>query len=371
VRILLDYRPALRQRTGVGEYVHELARAVVATSQDPGEALLLFSASWKDRLDPAVIPGAAVVDRRIPVGWLNLFWHRLGWPPVERLAGGGLDVVQSMHPLLIPSRSAARVVTVHDLDFLDHPERTQAEIRRDYPALAAAHARRADRVVVNSQTTARDVQARLGVPGDRISVVYPGGPSWVPRDREPASGYLLFLGTLEPRKNLGALLDAYERVLALNPAMPRLKLAGQARPDAADLVARVARAPLAGHVDLAGYIEPSQREALYRGALALVMPSHTEGFGIPALEAMTAGVPVLATRRGALPEVVGDAGILVEPEAASLEKGLVELLGSESRRQAMREAGLRQAIQFQWRTSAQALREAWAMAVEARRSARG
>lgn len=371
MRILLDYRPALRQRTGVGEYVHELARALVATTPGPDEALVLFSASWKDRLDPKVIPGAEVVDRRIPVRWLNLMWHRLGWPQVERLAGPGLDVVQSMHPLMIPSRKAARIVTVHDLDFLDHPERTRAEIRRDYPVLASAHARAADRVVVNSRDTAQQVEARLGVPAEQISVVHPGAPAWIPREREPASGYLLFLGTLEPRKNLAALLDAYEQVLATAPDVPPLKIAGQAGREAAALVARVTRPPLAGRVSLAGYIQPAHREDLYRGALALVIPSHTEGFGIPALEAMTAGVPVIATRRGALPEVIGDAGILTEPDAESLARSLTEVLASPGRRQAMREAGLIQSRKFQWRQSAQVLRTAWALAVETRRSARG
>ncbi|MCR4376179.1 MAG: glycosyltransferase family 1 protein, partial [Acidobacteria bacterium] len=99
MRILLDYRPALRQRTGVGEYVHELARALVATAPAGGsESLCLFSSSWSDRLSPQVIPGATVIDRRVPVRVLNLLWHRAGWPPVEQLAGGAFDVAHAAHP---------------------------------------------------------------------------------------------------------------------------------------------------------------------------------------------------------------------------------------------------------------------------------
>src|SRR5215218_4626753 len=124
----------------------------------PGESLVLFSSSWKDRLQTGRVSGAEVVDVRVPVRLLNFAWHRLEWPPVERLAGN-VDVAHSTHPLLLPARPrAVKVVTVYDLDFLDHPGRTRAEIRRDYPALAGSHARRADLVVVISAHTAEQVR---------------------------------------------------------------------------------------------------------------------------------------------------------------------------------------------------------------------
>ena len=129
MRVLVDYRPALRHRTGVGEFARALASALPG-AMSSGDRLTLFSSSWKDRLPASPLPGAQVIDRRIPVRLLNLMWHRAGWPPIERLAGP-VDVAQSLHPLLLPARHAARFVTVHDLDFLDHPERASAEIRRD------------------------------------------------------------------------------------------------------------------------------------------------------------------------------------------------------------------------------------------------
>jgi glycosyltransferase involved in cell wall biosynthesis len=372
VRILLDYRPALRRRTGVGEYTHELARALAATSPGPDEQLVLFSASWKDRLHPAVVPGTTVVDRRVPNRLLNFCWHRLGFPTAEALSGLEFSVVQAFHPLLIPSRRAAQLVTIHDLDFLDHPERTEREIRRDYPALAGEHAHRAHHVIANSQTTARQVETRLGVPASRITVCTPGAPPFARREHEPPSGCVLFLGSLEPRKNLGVLLDAYERVLARRPDAPPLVLAGQASAAAAALVDRAARPPLAGHVELPGYVEADAREPLYQRATIFVLPSHTEGFGMPVLEAMTVGVPVVVADRGALPEVVGDAGRRFEPDDAEQLAGLLEdLLGTPAKRQAMREAGWRRAGLFDWRQSAERLRGAWTQAIEARRSARG
>ena len=146
----------------------------------------------------------------------------------ELLTGQQFDVVHSMHPLLLPARHAAQVVTIHDLNFLRHPERTRAEIRRDYPALAREHAHRADRVIVVSAFTAADVVRLLDVPMDRISICSPGGPAWRPRESAPAGGYLLFFGTLEPRKNLGALLDAYTELADRRPDLPELVLAGKA-----------------------------------------------------------------------------------------------------------------------------------------------
>ena len=147
MRVLIDYRPALRARSGVGEYVHQMARALAL--HFPHDSLTLFTSSWKDR--PAPTLGAelhaAVVDRRIPVSVLNYLWHRREWPPVERLAGR-MDVVHAAHPLLIPSRHAAQIVTIHDLFFLDHPARVRDEIRRDYPQLAPDHARRADAIIL-------------------------------------------------------------------------------------------------------------------------------------------------------------------------------------------------------------------------------
>src|SRR5206468_6712237 len=171
------------------------------------------------------VPGTLQNDIRIPVRLLNFAWHRLEWPPVEWLSGPA-DIVQSLHPLMIPARNAARLITIHDLYFLDRPEHTSAEIRRDYPALAADHARRADGVIVNSNYTKRQVTERLGIDGDRITVCTPGNPGW-PRRVEPEKpGPILFVGTVEPRKNLRRLIEAYSELLERRANLPDLVLAG-------------------------------------------------------------------------------------------------------------------------------------------------
>jgi glycosyltransferase involved in cell wall biosynthesis len=400
VRVLIDYRPALRERSGVGEYTHELVKALLAVYSPGGAApaldLSLFSSSWKDRLAPAAeLAGAVIVDRRVPVRLLNLSWHRLGWPPAEMLGGGAYDVTHSLHPLLLPARAAAHVVTIHDLDFLSHPERTRAEVRRDYPALAREHAHRADAILVPSAYTAGEVERVLGVAPDRLTICPPGAPDWVPRPASPKRGYVLFFSTLEPRKNVVGLLDAYERLLSaastakaapyergtadaatndpayvgrsFRGAIPELVLAGKATEDARAWLERLERPPLKGLVRHVGYIEPDKRRALYEGARLLVQPSFEEGFGMPVLEAMSLGVPVVAANRGSLPEVVGDAGPLVDPERpADIANAIAQVLFDDEYAAACVSRGLVRARSYRWDRTARRVFGAYRQAIERR-----
>jgi glycosyltransferase involved in cell wall biosynthesis len=403
VRVLIDYRPALRERTGAGEYTHELVKALLGAHPPgtPGRALelTLFSSSWTDRLTATPeLAGAATIDRRIPVRALNFAWHRLDWPAAETLAGGVFDVTHSSHPLLLPARAAAQLVTIHDLDFLSHPERTRAEIRRDYPALARDHARRADAIIVPSAFTAGEVERRLGVPRDRIAVCPPGAPDWAPRAAAPKDGYVLFFGTLEPRKNVGGLLDAYEQLLT-GPAeagpyghgyehigegasrsdayvghrfiggarVPGLVLAGKATADGRGWLERIEKPPLNGVVRHIGYVDPADRRALYSGARLLVLPSFDEGFGMPVLEAMSLGVPVVAANRGSLPEVIGDAGPLVNPERpVEIANAIARVLNDEAYASSCTARGLARARAFRWDRTAHRVYETYRQAIERR-----
>jgi glycosyltransferase involved in cell wall biosynthesis len=438
VRVLIDYRPALREPSGVGEYTHQLVTALLAAYPPDARAselaLFLFSSSWKDRVAPAAeLTGAAIIDRRIPVRLLNLSWHRLGWPPAEMLAGRDFDVAHSLHPLLMPSRSAAQVVTIHDLNFLAHPERTRAEIRRDYPALARDHASRADAILVNSAFTAGEVERALGVPRDRIAVCPPGAPDWTPREAMPKDGYVLFFGTLEPRKNVSGLLDAYEllingtngtaKAVPYDPTydwtiggrpfrsagndttharredagpddvarpfsragrddatdvgrpfrgagplgVPELVLAGKATDEARPWLERLERPPLKGVVRYAGYVDRAERQALYQGARLLVQPSFEEGFGMPVLEAMSLGVPVVAANRGSLPEVLGDAGTLVDPERPDdIANAIARLLADDAYAATCASRGLARARTFSWERTAHRVYEMYRQAIERR-----
>ena len=375
MRVLVDYRPALRERSGAGEFTHRLVSQMLRSTRVD---LTIFSSSWKDRLAPnPELVGATIVDRRVPVRLLNLAWHRFGWPSAETLTGRRYDVTHSSHPLLLPARDAAQVITIHDLNFLSHPEFTRAEIRRDYPPLARAHAQCADAILTPSAFTAGEIARQFGVGRERIAVCPPGAPEWAPRAAAPRDGYILFFGTLEPRKNVAGLLDAYERLLVgagfrrgVSGHIPDLVLAGKATADARPWLDRIARAPLAGHVRHIGYVEHDNRQALYAGARLLVQPSFEEGFGMSVLEAMTLGVPVVTSNRGSLPEVVGHAAPLVNPEdPEALANAIAHLLDNPASAARSVAAGLRRAREFSWERTAQRVFNLYQLAIEHRRCA--
>jgi glycosyltransferase involved in cell wall biosynthesis len=372
VRVLVDYRPALRQRTGVGEYVHELVRACSSPDgpRAPGDQLGIFTASWADRPLPAqlaALSGVRLVDRHIPARALTLAWNRLGWPPVERLAGP-VDVVHAASPVAIPTRNAACVLTIHDLHFLRHPERMAAEMRRDFPRLVAKHAREAPAILVSSAYTAADVQHTLGIPADRIVLCPPGPPPWAAavrarRAKEPRR-HFLFVGTLEPRKNVGTLLDAYAALRSRRPQAPPLVIAGHVPPTAAAWQARTTAPDLAGHVRLGGYVTEATRHTLYAEAHALILPSLDEGFGLPVLEAMACGVPVVVSTGGSLPEVAGGAARPLDPaDVEGFARAMEELLDPEAAA-AAEARGLQRATAFDWRVSAHTAWRAYRTAAE-------
>jgi glycosyltransferase involved in cell wall biosynthesis len=278
-------------------------------------------------------------------------------------------VAHSQSPLLMPTQRAAQVVTIHDLDFLRHPENVDAEIRRDYPRLARAHAMRADAVIVSSQYAAGEMMRELQLPETRVHICPPGSPSWatdVARRQAASRGKdILFLGTLNLRKNIGTLLAAYATLRARVPDAPRLILAGHSTPASARWEARAKEPPLAGHVEITGYVEQSRRIELFANARMLVLPSYEEGFGLPVLEAMACGVPVVISSRGSLPEVAGAAADPVDPDdVEGLVARMTALLDDRAAADAARR-GLQQASHYSWSACADAARHAYAAAIEA------
>jgi glycosyltransferase involved in cell wall biosynthesis len=374
VRILVDYRPALRERTGVGEYVHELAKALSApTGGARDDQVSLFTSSWKDRPAPALaaeMPASVrVIDVKVPVRALVWSWNRLEWPPVEWFAGAH-DVVHSQSPLLIPVKNAAQVVTIHDLDFLKHPDQMEAEIRRDYVELARSHASRADGVIVSSHFAAGEVTRELGIDPTRVHICSPGQPAWAQevRDRRLTHSrrdHILFVGTLSGRKNVGTLLKAYRRLLALVSDAPPLVLAGHRTPyfDREE-ASQCEQPPLKGHVTITGYVDTSQRIDLYERAVMLVLPSYEEGFGLPVLEAMACGVPVVISAGGSLPEVAGAAATPRNQYFPDDFTDAMRELLDPALAEAAAARGIEQASKYDWSACALAARGAYQSAVQ-------
>ncbi len=360
MNIALDLRPSLVRPTGVGSYILSLAQRLPGLA--PDTRFYFFSASLKDRYPARDWPqNAVLVDRRLPVRALNLAWNRLEWPPLDRFVGAPLDLIHSPHPLIVPGKRARRVVTIHDLFFLKHPDMTEAEIRRDYVPLVKDHVRKADGIICVSEFTASEARLLLDVSADKIAVI-PNGIDPVYRV-VPASetvdgvlgkyrlprGGILYVGSEEKRKNLVNLAMAYMGLSRRRPRLPPLILVGPGSywAQGGSIVGPQIRAT--------GYLETSELRALMAACSMLILPSLEEGFGLPVAEAMAAGLPVVCSRGSALEEVAGGAATLVDPlNTKSIADGIERLLDQPQRAEEQRRLGLEQSQRYDWDKAAAA-----------------
>jgi len=317
VRIGLDATPLLGQQTGIGRYVANLFAALPAAAPQDDLVATAFTARGAGDLPAAVPPGVAVRARPAPARLLRAGWQRGEWPPVEWLAGR-VDVFHGTNFVLPPARSAAGVLTVHDLAYLLHADTVSADSARLREIVPRGIAR-AGVVCVPSRSVRDEVADTYRLPDDRLEVTPLGvDPAWaaatpLPAEQLAALGldrpYLLFVGNQEPRKNLPVLLAAFAAVCAAEPDGPLLALAGPAGWGTPPEIPDVARR----RVVRLGYLEQEPLQATVAAARALVFPSRYEGFGLPPLEAFAAGVPVVASDIPPVRETVGQ-----DPELARL-----------------------------------------------------
>jgi glycosyltransferase involved in cell wall biosynthesis len=256
----------------------------------------------------------------------------------------------------LPARTARRTVcTFHDL-FVLTSEYSSAEFRARFAGQARQAAERADLIICVSAFTATQVHELLGVERARLRVVHHGTDLPELPASDPREPLVLHVGALQTRKNLMRLIGAFEQAA---PAPWRLVLAGSDGFDAAAVHARIAESAARERIDTPGWVAAEELESLYRRAAVFAFPSLDEGFGIPVLEAMARGVPVLASNRAGLAEACGRAALLVDPFMDdALAEGLRSLIESEGRRAELRLAGLAHASRFPW---SKAVEETWAV----------
>ncbi len=280
----------------------------------------------------------------------------------------GFDLFHS--PDFIPPRGGAKrhIITIHDLTFLHYPQYKDKEARRYYNDQIKLAVEQADHILAVSEATKKDLIEMLNVPTEKITVQPHGVEDrfrpYSPRnlmalgtDAEwhlPERGYILHVGTLEPRKNIPALLDAYEALLDRLPTLPPLLLVGKPGWLFEDTMQRIEKLQKSGlNIIIRGDISDDILPIVYNLAAVVVLPSFYEGFGLPALEAMACGIPTIVSDRSSLPEVVGEAGALIDPDkpetlANALERALMD---STWRREAV-DTGMKRAAQFSWAHSA-------------------
>lgn len=377
MRVAFDVTSLHDARTGVGVVTAELLGRL---ARRPGIDAVGFSVSWRGRAEVAGLvaralgpdgPPVEVVRRPMAARPLRRRWRRADWPPLEWWTGP-IDVALGLNFVVPPTRRAARVALVHDLTAWRFPELCTDDTRQ-YPGLVGRAIAGGAHVITPSRAVADEVIAELGADPGRVHPVHwaptpvTGGDAAAGARRAGGDRYLLALGTIEPRKDHALLVAAFDAVAAADPEL-RLVVAG---PDGWALERFERAVGAARHRDRIvrlGYVDDTARADLLAGATAFVYPSVYEGFGLPPLEAMAAGVPVVATRAGALPEVLGDAAALVAPgDLDGLVASIASVTGANAvERDAVVERGRAHAATFSWDTAADGVAAALATAVAAR-----
>jgi glycosyltransferase involved in cell wall biosynthesis len=342
----------LDRRTGVGAFASELLTRIAAHDDID---VIAYSVSWKGRggaVAEQLPPGVALSSRPMAAQPLRQLWRRVNWPPITWWTGK-VDVVHGPNFVVPPAHGAAELMTVHDLTFVHHPELCTRDTLQ-YPGLIRRALRRGAHVHAVSEFVASEVINLFAVAPDRVHVV-PNGVDVTDagdatQGRRLAGGdlYVLALGTIEPRKDFPLLVDAFDDLAATNPDV-RLVIAGQDGWGVEAFDAALARAHHRDRVTRTGFVTDRERADLLAGAAVFAYPSRYEGFGLPPLEAMAAGTPVVTTSTGALPLVLGDAAAFVETgDRDGLASTLAALLADSDRRDDLIAKGRARVALYSW-----------------------
>src|SRR5262245_5393022 len=342
MRIVVDVSPLSAPPTGIGNYIVGMVGGLVEAAGDEHEVVAFAPAGPRSRQRIAAALDGFPVERRLPLvlpyahAWRTA-WSRLGRPPVERFVGP-LDVFHFSEWMYPAQRAGLRTTTFYDLIPLRFPDWVHPRTLRMHTRKAQHAARTCELVFAISDFTASDVTELLGIARDRILVAHPGVAERYRPDGPRAKRERPYVFTVldwQPRKNLRTLLRAFELVRARRPEL--------------ELVVAGARAtePALDGVTMLGYAPTEDVVRLHRGAAAFVYPSLYEGFGMPIVEAMASGTPVVSSSHPSLDEASGDAAVRVDPErpeaiAAGIERVLVE-------RESLVAPGLEHARHFKWR----------------------
>jgi glycosyltransferase involved in cell wall biosynthesis len=354
-----DYR-----QTGVSRYIEFLLRYLPHELHEGEELAVLAGPDVRrENHSSSFDPSLEWHWSRWPTGKVpvRVLWEQIAAPFATQNVRA--DVIHGPVNVVPLARAGRSIATIHDLAFLAFPEQYPRGQRTYLKAMTSASAHRCGKVIAVSESTRRDVIERLNVAPDRVIAV-PNGVSeeFYPRAHSPEldafreanqlpAQFLLFIGTLQPRKNLLGLLRGYES-LAASERLP-LYVVGSPGWMYADIFHEVQRLGIADHVRFPGFATSEALPLWYSAATAFVYPSFYEGFGLPVLESMACGTPVITSNVTSLPEVVGDAGLTVDPDYPdAIAEGIRTLLGDDDLRARLAERGMTRARQFTWKRTA-------------------
>lgn len=368
MRIGIDGFPLIKPKTGVGHYTLELAKALAALR--PGDSFELISPypfPEEIRRQVAPFPNLHIVS--VKMSGLNRRWWELGAPRYVRKEK--LDLFHGTNyevPLWNRRRS---VITVHDLSVFTHPEthdpRTARRTQRRLPIMLRA----ASHIITPTEAVKHELVTRFGITPARITVTHeaPRKDFFPVEQNEAASvrrrleiedDFILFVGTIEPRKNLKTLLSVFARILKQTSLRPQLVIAGGEGWLTQEFRDAAAANDFGDRLRLTGYLNDGDLRALYSSCKVFVYPSLYEGFGLPPLEAMACGAPVIASRIPAHEETLNEKALLVDPlDDAALTRAIVELLEHVSARERLAANGKQRAANFSWEKTAESTWEVY------------
>ena len=369
MRIAVDFTAGVRQPAGVGRYTRGLVRALslAAAADDEDHSLTLLWSGPKRIPLPNDWPG--VTTRRLPLDerWMTVAWQRLHLPFPADLYAGGADIVYSSDFALAPRWRAPGVVTIHDLSYVLFPDTHFPPLRRYLETTVPRSVRAASLVLADSDQTRRDVINHLGAdpakvltvlsaPDDVFKPAMPALIEAVQAKWNVAGHYVISVGTIQPRKNLPVIFEALRQL----PETVRMVHVGRPGWLCDPIFEALDRSGVKDRVSILSGVDDDDLAALYGGAVACVFPSVYEGFGLPCVEAMACGVPVIASHGGSLAEVVQEAGIIVDPfDSGAIAKGVERLMEDPEFRSAMIARGHTQASLFRWDDSGRKVLEAF------------
>lgn len=370
-RVLVDATAVPADQGGVGRYVDGLVQALAVAGADLALACQRSDAERYSRMAPeaTVVPGPAAIAHRLA----RLAWEQTGLPLVAQQVRA--DVVHSPHYTMPLRAGRPVVVTVHDATFFTESEMHSSVKGTFFRSATRVALRRAARVIVPSKATRDELVRVLEADATLLDVAYHGVdqqtfhvPTAQEKDRVQArlglagQPYLAFLGTLEPRKNVPGLVRGWVKACEGRANAPALVLAGGSGWD--DTIdAAISEVPSHLRVLRPGYLRLTDLPGFLGGALLVAYPSHGEGFGLPVLEAMACGVPVLTTPRLSLPEVGGDAVAYTEPDPDAIAAALVALMDDPAKLARLGGAGQQRSLEFTWAASAEAHLAAYSRAI--------
>ncbi|MDP6769601.1 MAG: glycosyltransferase family 1 protein [Anaerolineales bacterium] len=368
MRIGLEVTAAVRQSGGIGRYVREMVHALAYVDQI-NQYSLFYASKYKAARGMLTLPDNFRI-RHLPVHdiWLARIWQRIRLPVPVELITGAVDIYHSPDFTLPPTlQGVPTLLTVHDLSFLRDPESASPGLRGYLEIAVKRSVRLATHVLADSQSTKDDLIELYSTPENKITVLYPGVSSDFRPIIDPAKlrqvrkryklgeePFVLSVGTLQPRKNHLTLIKAFE--LALGDSEYNLVLAGGKGWSYEEVYDLVESRGLQNRVLFPGFVAEEDLSALYSSANIMTLPSLYEGFGLPVLEAMACGLPVIASSVSSLPEVTGNAALLVDPgNVEDMADAMLKLVENADLRKKLRNKGFKRVEQFSWYASAKTL----------------